>query len=65
MLKRIAPKLFFLSLFCLILLGMAHGADEHLAGTPLAESVKKDLREHNECTAKNEEDAVKKCFETE
>ena len=41
------------------------GTDEHVTGTPLAESVKKDLREHNEYTAKNDEEAIKKCFETE
>ena len=60
MMNRMIQKLFFLSLFCLVLLGTAHGADEQLA-----ESVKKDLREHNEFTAKNEEDAIKKRLETE
>ena len=71
MMNRMAPKLLFLSLFCLILLDTAHGADEHLAGTPLltgtplAESVKKDLQEHNKFTAKNEEDVIKKRLEIE
>ena len=43
-----------------MLLGTAHGADEHWI-----ETIKKDLREHNEYTVKNEEDATKKRLETE
>ena len=60
MMNRIAQKLFLLSLFCLILVSTAYGADEQLA-----EAVKKDLREHNEFTTKNGADATKKRFETE
>jgi len=58
--NKIAYKLFFLSLFCLILFGTAHGTDEHWT-----EAIKKDLRDHNEFTAKNEEDTIKQRLETE
>jgi len=60
MLNRIAQKIFFLFLCCLILSGTAHGADEHWT-----EAIKKDLREHNEYTGKNDPEATKKRLETE